>query len=111
MLEKQEKGKNSQFLYGCNTDWNLDNEFIYWLNYWLKEYRKNTKGMIDLTFYRFTYDGVQMNQGELIDRIIKLSDELIEESEHDIVDYCSNVTEKVEEILDLFKMVFWCLWW
>ena len=51
MLEKQEEGRNSQFLYGCDTDWNLNHELICWLKYWFKVYKEKT--ITDLSFHKF----------------------------------------------------------
>lgn len=106
MLEKQEEGCDSQFLEGCNTTWNLNHEFIHWINYWFKKYKEEAK--IDLTFHKFTVDGVQMNQEEAIDRIIKLTDYI----NTDFYDFSDEERIKaVEEVFDIFKEIFWAMWW
>lgn len=106
MLEKQEEGCDSQFLEGCNTTWNLNHEFICWVNYWFKKYKEEAQ--IDLTFYRFIVDGVQMNQEEAIDRVIKLTDYI----NSDFYDFSDEEREKaVEEVFDIFKEIFWAMWW
>lgn len=106
MLEKQEEGCDSQFLEGCNTTWNLNHEFICWVNYWFKRYKEEAG--IDLTFHKFTVDGVQMNQEEAIDRIIKLTDYI----NSDFYDFSDEERKKaVEEVFDIFKEIFWAMWW
>ena len=104
MLEKQEEGKNSQFLYGCNTDWNLNTEFIHWVNYWFKEYKKNT--IVDLTFHKFEYNGVLLTQEQVIDKIIDITNHIIE-----VNDWWEIEDREWEEVLDLFKLVFPAMWW
>ena len=99
----------SQFLKGCNTDWNLNHEFICWLNYWLKEYKKNTKGMVDLTYHNFKTKKRVYTQAEIIDRLIELTanaDKIYYDFEKE------EVFEKtVDEIFELFHLVFWAMWW
>lgn len=104
MLEKQEEGRNSQFLYGCDTDWNLNTEFIHWVNYWFKEFKKKAK--IDMTFHKFEYNGILLTQEQVIDRIIQLTDTIIE-----VDDWWGIEDGDLEETLDLFKLVFPAMWW
>ena len=94
----------SQFIKDCDTDWNLNHEFLYWLNYWMKEYKKKAK--IDLDFHIFKYEGKEMTQREIIDRIIELTDALTNDY------YTVNENyEALDEVFDLFHLVFWCMWW
>lgn len=104
MLEKQEEGRNSQFLYGCDTDWNLNTEFIHWANYWFKEYKKNT--IADLTFHKFEYNGILLTQEQIIDKIIDITDHIIK-----VNDWWETEDSEWEETLDLFKLVFPAMWW
>jgi len=111
MLEKQEEGKNSQFLEGCNTDWNLNHELICWLNYWFKEYLKNASGMVDLEYHRYKYKEQEYSQKEIIIKIIELTDKIhtyyydFEKEEY------KELENDVNEVFDLFKLVFWAMWW
>jgi len=104
MIE-QDKEHNSQFIEGCNTDWNLNSEFIYWLNYWMKEYKEKAK--IDLSFHKFEYKGREMTQLEIIDKVIELT-ELIKE---DDIWFNDTTKEKVDEVFELFHLVFYSMWW
>jgi len=99
----------SQFLKDCNTDWNLNHEFICWLNYWLKEYKK--KAEIDLTFHKFMYKSRQWTQEEIIDRLIELTSKV----NNDFYEFErakeKEVQKMVDEIFYLFHLVFWAMWW
>lgn len=90
-------------------DWNLHLESLKWLNKWFKEYKKNASKVIDLEFHTFKYEGKTYTQLEIIDRIIYLTDTVIEE-EKDIA-YFNDQQRKVNEIFDLYKLVFWNMWW
>lgn len=89
------------------VDWNLDYEFICWLNRWFREYKKNASSIVDLEYRKYEYSGKLMTQLEVIDRVIELTT------------YCRKnwfevdrtLPEKVDEIFDLFKLVFWSMWW
>lgn len=108
MIEN-DKEHNSQFLVGCNTDWNLNHEFICWLNYWLKEYKKNTTGMIDITYHKFMYKSKQWTQEEIIDRLIELT-EYVNVNYYEY-DKEKEIEQAVNEIFNLFHLVFWAMWW
>ena len=89
------------------VDWNIDYEFIKWLNKWFKEYKR--KAMIDLTFHTFKYQDKELTQEEIIDRIIELTNKLLYQ------DAFFNADEEevmmVDEIFDLLHLVFWSMWW
>ena len=107
MIENKEG--DSQFLEGCNTDWNLDHEFILWLNYWFKEFKKKAK--IDLKFHKFEYKGKEMTQGEIIDKVIELTDKIHKYYYEFGSEEYKELGNDVDEVFDLFKLVYWCMWW
>lgn len=111
MIEQKDKECNSQFLEDCNTDWNLNHEFICWLNYWCKEYLKNAGNMVDLSYHKFEYKDEELSQKEIIERIIELTEKI----HTHYYDYDSNEYEEldkdVDEVFILFRLVFWCMWW
>ena len=39
-MVKNKKKYNSQFTKNCNTDWNVNQELICWINYWFREFKK-----------------------------------------------------------------------
>ena len=106
IIKKQEEGCDSQFIYGCNTTWNLNHEFIKWVNYWFKRFKEEAE--IDLTFHKFKYNNKEYNQIEIINRIRELTDYI----DLDFYDFSDEErAESVEEVFDLFKTVFWAMWW
>lgn len=87
-------------------DWNLDYEFLKWLNKWFKEYRKNASKVIDLEFREYNYLGQTMTQLQIIDRIIELTDRLTDKYFAENDNY-----EMVDEVFSLFRLVYWDMWW
>ena len=101
---KDNNGYTSQFIKDCDTDWNLNSEFIHWLNYWFKEFKEKAK--IDLEFHIFLYKGEELTQIEIIDRIIELTDKILKEDE-----YFMSSDEQLDEVFMLFRIVFPAMWW
>lgn len=91
--------------------WNIDWEFIKWINSRFKQYIKDAEKSIDLEYYKFNYKNQEYTQKQIINRIIKLSDEVLKI----YFDYDRNLNDiilnNVNEIFDLFKMIFWYMWW
>ncbi len=92
--------------------WNLDYEFILWLNSRFKKYREQAIKIVNLEYYKFEYKDKIYTQLQVIDRIIELTDYIINN------DYCEMMWSDVErleamknEIFDLFKMSFGAMWW
>lgn len=98
------KWKNKKLKEEC---WNIDYSFIKWLNIHLKQYIEDAGKIVDLTFREYEYCGETYTTEDIIKRMIHLSDELINEY------YAVNddVYEYTEELLDLFRLVFYDLWW
>lgn len=94
----------SEFIKECDTDWNLNHEFLYWLNKWFKIFKK--KACIDLTFHKFKYKNKILTQEEIIDRIIELTDNGIED--YDNIFYNE---KNYNELMDLWKLVCPAMWW
>lgn len=109
MLKEQEEGKNSQFLEGCNTDWNLNHELICWLNYWFKEFKEKAK--IHLDFHKFEYKDKVMTQGEIIDRVIELTDIIHNDIYNFEPETIKILEDAIDELFDLLKLVWGCMWW
>ena len=65
-----------------------------------------TGQIVDLTYYKFTYNNIEYTQKDLIIHMIKLVNEAI-----DMDMYDEKYSIIVDEILDLWKMVFHCMWW
>ena len=86
--------------------WDLDFAFIKWLNIRLKIYKKEASKFVDLTYHKFNYNDKELTQIEIIDKLIKLTNELISMDMWDL-DYHN----KTNEMLDLWKLVFPAMWW
>lgn len=87
--------------------WNLDYEFIKWVNSRFKKYKEKASKIVDLEFRRFEYEGKEYTQLELIDKVIKLSNEYIDTNL--LSEYKLNSIK--DEIFDIFKLIFWTMWW
>lgn len=90
--------------------WNLDYEFIKWINSRFKRYKKLASKNICLTYHNFTYKGKEYTQLELIDKVIEISNIVVNEDE-----WFSKNFEELDpiknEIFDIFKLIFWTMWW
>ena len=86
--------------------WDLDLAFLKWLQEHLPVYLKDAEQIVDLTYYKFTYNNIEYTQKDLIIHMIKLVNEAI-----DMDMYDEKYSVIVDEILDLWKMVFHCMWW
>lgn len=86
--------------------WNLDFEFIKWVNKHFKRYLKEADKVIDLTFKEYKYLGKKYTQKELIIKLIDITDKLL------ISDYVWNDDyEMKEEMLDIFRLLYHDMWW
>lgn len=57
--------------------WNLDYEFIKWVNSRFKKYKEKAIGTVDLEYHKFKYKRKEYTQLQLIDRVIELTDEIL----------------------------------
>ena len=90
--------------------YSLDYSLIEWLNEHLKIYLKETEGIIDLTFHKFTYKKQEYTQIEIVNRLIEITDYLLDDDNY----FWGNDKEKerlVKEMYDLLKLVHFYLWW
>ena len=77
---------------------------------YLKLYLKETEGIIDLTFHKFTYKKQEYTQLEIVNRLIEITDYLSKQDEY----YLNMDKQKerlVKEMYDLLKLVHFYLWW
>ena len=97
------KWKNKKLSREC---WNIDYSFIKWLNKHLKVYLKEASKVIDLEWKKYKYCGVEYTLKSAIERMIYLSDKLT--NDYYVV---NDVCDYTDELLDLFRLVFYDLWW
>jgi len=89
--------------------WNLNYEFIVWLKEHLSVYVKEASKMVDLEYHKFNHRGEEYTQLQLINKMIELADYLVEDERY--FDWDPVPQEKVEELLEIFKLTFPSLWW
>lgn len=86
--------------------WDLDSEFIKWVNSRFKKYKEQASKIVDLEFHKFKYKKKEYTQLELIDKIIERSDTylggVVFEGKLDLIK---------DDIFDIFKLIFWTMWW
>ena len=102
-------GKRKKNLEISRDCWNLNYSFITWLNERLPVYKEEAGKHIDLSYHNFTYKGERCSFAQLIDRMIELVSELTREDKY--FDYTEDTENKVNELLDIFKLIFGYLWW
>ncbi len=96
------------------STWSLEWYFLKWLNEHVKAYKKEASKVVDLTYHKFDYNGVTYTQEQLIDRLIELSDGLILghryfSFENDFSN--KSIINETNELLDIWKLVFFAMWW
>ena len=86
--------------------WNLDYSFLNWLEEHLKIYKEDASKIVNLTFHKFVYNDKEYTQIEIIDKILFL----IKEAKGQNV-WSTFYEKDINEILDLWKLVFPAMWW
>ena len=79
---------------------------MHWLRHWMKVYLEKAGEKVDLEFHEYEYNGKTLTQKQVIERIIELCNLYLD------TEYCVNEdVETIDEIFDLFHLVFWNMWW
>ena len=92
--------------------WNLDYEFIKWVNSRFKKYKEKAVGTVDLEYHKFKYKRKEYTQLQLIDRVIELTDEMLTDEYWDLIYTNVERLEKMkDEVFDIFKLIFFSMWW
>ena len=102
------KKHNSQFLKNCDTDWNLNIEFVHWLGYHCREYLKKADTIVNLDFHKIKYRGIELTQREAIEHLIAFCDDFFYFAPNE--DEISK-QQTVDNIFELFHELFWYMWW
>lgn len=90
--------------------WDLNYEFMKWVNSRFKQYKKEASKIVELDFHKFKYKRKEYTQIELIDKIIQLSDYVVED-DWESVQAVQKQLNAVNEIFDIFKTIYWVMWW
>ena len=92
--------------------WNLNYEFILWLNSRFKKYKEQATKMVDLEYYKFEYKDKIYTQLQVIDRIIELTDYIIDNNYYEMMwSDIEHLEAMKNEVFDLFKISFSAMWW
>lgn len=91
--------------------WNLNYEFIKWVNSRFKKFKEQATKIVDLEYRKFTYKGKKYTQLELINKLIKLTDEVIDGDYWNCDITTLNIDKIKNEIFDMFKLIYWAMWW
>lgn len=86
--------------------WSLDYAFIKWLNIHLKVYKKDASKIVNLEYHKFTYEEKELTQLEIINRLIQITDYLLISDRLEL-----EYWHQVNQMLDLWKLVFPAMWW
>ena len=89
--------------------WNLNYSFILWLNERLKIYKEEASRTVDLNYHKFNWQGKEYTQLQMIDKLIELTDYLIEEERY--FDWTDETDKVVKNMLEIFSLIFESLWW
>ena len=92
--------------------WNLDYEFIKWVNSRFKKYKEKAVGTVDLEYHKFKYKRKEYTQLQLIDRVIELTDEILTDEYWNLIYTDAERLEKIKgEVFDIFKLIYGVMWW
>ena len=92
--------------------WNLDYEFIKWVNSRFKKYKEKAVGAVDLEYHKFKYKRKEYTQLQLIDRVIELTDEISTDEYWNLIYTDAERLEKnKDEVFDIFKLIYGVMWW
>lgn len=87
--------------------WDLDYSFIKWLNSHLKVYLKDASTVVDLSFYKFTFEGFEYTLEELIKLLIETTDYLIDH----FYDTSECIKVDYDRVLSILGLIHQHLWW
>ena len=91
--------------------WNLDCAFLRWLRPRLNEFLRQTNKFESLDHTRFEYKGKTLTQRQIILRMKEILNEFDEYNIHYFSDDFEKSSDMLNELLDLWKLVFPMMWW
>ena len=103
---RNEKWKKEREEYGFDEreTWNLDRMFIEWIYTRIKLYQE--VNCVDTSFYKFTYNGEELTQEQMMNRILCLAQDILLKNIDD-----NKISETMKEICDIWKEILPCMWW
>ena len=93
--------------------WNVNYEFLKWINSRFKQYKKDAIKTVDLEYFAYNYKNKDYTQLQIIERIIELTDDLVDDEKYFSLEYkdFEKMEEDLNELFDLFRLVFHQMWW
>lgn len=89
--------------------WNLDYELIKWLNDHLKVFKEDSMKIVDLEDMEYKYSGKIVTELELIDKLISITDELLDEYSKSEFSQRSRIL--VDDMYEILRICHFGLWW
>lgn len=90
---------------------NLDYSMIDYFYTHLIAYKRYAGDIIDLSFYKFNHNGKEYTQEEMIDKAIQLC-LIIKSNSYEFDEEKNKKSEEAKnELFDILKAIFFCLWW
>lgn len=89
--------------------WDMDYAFYNWMLEHLKVYLKDASPVVDLTYNKEEYNGVEYTQEEAVKRMIKLCENLTNDRTSYI--FSEDCQRDAEELIDLWKIWHRAMWW
>lgn len=109
--KRRKKWKKQRKKYGFDEreTWGLGGLFVEWLYSRLKMYEEYASKNIDLDFHKITYDGVEYNQKEVLDMILKFCEEylLIGNDWNEEKKAIKNLTKSLHLWAEMFPVFWW----
>ena len=106
--KREPKWEEERAVYGFDSrdTWNMDSAFICWLYERLMMY--NEINIVDTSYHKFEYENQTITFQDCIDRMISGCKIYLSDTNWD----CNSESRKlVNDVLNLFALCFWCLWW
>lgn len=92
--------------------WNLDYEFIHWINSRFKKYKEQASNVVNLNYHKFQYQNKSYTQLQLIDKVINITDEMLTNDYWSLLYSNPDKIEKNKnEVFDIFKIIYEVMWW
>ena len=86
--------------------YDLTYTFYEWVNKYFKEYLKYADKVVDLEWKTYKYNGKKYTLKQIIYEMINITDNLLIDDYSYVDEYSMQ-----EELLDLFRLVFYDMWW
>ena len=114
--KRKKQWEKERELYGFDSreTWCLNSIFAQWLYSHCKMYLKEASKIVDLSYYKFEYNGKTYTQEEAIKKIIKWTGYYIKHEDDWTEDDTSKYNKAqivMKKAIELWAIIFPCMWW